>query len=168
VPDPGELLAAARGLLIAGHPAPPTDAQIRRALSTAYDALFHSVLAAAATRFMGADAQASAGYAILYRGFQHSEMKRICEEIDKSFLNRTYRECLKVHAVSRDMRDFAKGFTDLQVRRHAADYDPTSKFSASDVASSIDAAELAIASFERTTKQKQADVLALLLVGARK
>jgi len=117
---------------------------------------------------MGDGQEASAGYAILYRGFQHGEMKRVCEEIDKATLNRPYRTCLKMNAVSRDMRDFAKAFVDLQAQRHAADYDPTVKFEASDVTSLIDAAELAIASFERTTKQERADILALLLVGVRK
>jgi len=42
------LLAAARRLSDASRQPPPTDAQLRRAVSTAYYAVFHTVLRAAA------------------------------------------------------------------------------------------------------------------------
>ena len=68
MPDPAELLGVAKLLSVTG-PAPPTDAQLRRAASTAYYAVFHAVLRAAADRFMGAGQASAPGDAILYRGF---------------------------------------------------------------------------------------------------
>jgi hypothetical protein len=55
-----------------------SDAQRRRAVSTAYYAVFHHILAAAAARFMGPGTEASGGYRLLYRGFNHGRMKTVC------------------------------------------------------------------------------------------
>ena len=47
----------------------------------------------------------------------------------------------------RDIEDFGSLFVDLQVQRHAADYDPVARFTRSDVQAAIDAAEKAIKLF---------------------
>jgi hypothetical protein len=52
VPDPSELLSVVRLLSNAGT-TPPSDVQLRRAVSTTYYALFHKVLCVADERFMG-------------------------------------------------------------------------------------------------------------------
>ncbi len=155
--------------LLAGIPgqAPPTDAQLRRAVSTAYYALFHKILRAAATRFMGAGAQASAGYALIYRSFDHARMKAVCQALNVSSLKDSLKFSLGTNAVSRDMRDFAGTFPTLQNARHLADYHPDFRFGRSHVLSLIDAAEAAMAAFDRTASAEQADILALLMAGAR-
>jgi len=81
--DPLELLAVAR--LLAAD-AQPSEAQLRRAVSTAYYALFHKVLQAAAGRFMGLNKETSAGYSLIYRGFDHRNMRTVCEALDVSTL----------------------------------------------------------------------------------
>ena len=53
VPSPTDLLAVARLLVDASIQPPRGDARLRRAVSTAYYALFHKVAEAAAQRFMG-------------------------------------------------------------------------------------------------------------------
>jgi uncharacterized protein (UPF0332 family) len=53
MPSPSELIAAARFMVTASDPSELTDARLRRAISTAYYAVFHTVLHAAAKRFMG-------------------------------------------------------------------------------------------------------------------
>jgi hypothetical protein len=78
---PSELLDLAR-LLVARGSNPPTEAQLRRAASTAYYAVFHTVARAGASRFMGAGAEAGAGFAVLYRGFNHGRMKSVCRALD--------------------------------------------------------------------------------------
>ncbi|MEA2831742.1 MAG: hypothetical protein QOF22_2490, partial [Bradyrhizobium sp.] len=150
MPDPADLLTVARLLLNAGA-APPSDAQLRRAVSTAYYALFHKILRAAVQRFMGADQVGSAGYAILYRSFDHRHMRIICEALAVSKLKDTLKRQLGRDAVSPDMRNFAYAFPVLQDVRHLADYDPTALFQQSDVASLIDATEVAMADFDRAT-----------------
>ena len=167
MPSSTDLLTVARFLSRAGAQPPPSDAHLRRAVSTAYYAVFHNVLRAAAKRFMGADQEATAGYAILYRGFDHRRMKEICEALQPSTIKAKYAYHLRRTAVSQDMRDFAGAFPALQDARHHADYDPAAVFLPSDVSSLIDAAEVAMDAFDRTAPDEQADVLALMLVGAR-
>jgi hypothetical protein len=165
--DPSELIAVARSLANPGGPTPPNDAQLRRAVSTAYYALFHKVLRAAAERFMGANQENTAGFAILYRGFDHAVMKRICEALQVSTLKDRYKYHLRRTSVSQDMRDFAGAFPALQDARHLADYDPSVELLPSDVSSLVDAAEVAMEAFDRCAPDEQADVLALMMVGAR-
>jgi len=167
MPDPHELLAVARLLSSADDGHAPSDAHLRRAVTTAYYALFHKVLGAAATRFMGPNQQQTAGFALLYRGFDHRAMKDICEALQVSTLKTKYRTALRRHSVSQDMRDFAGIFPSLQESRHLADYDPAVAFLASDVTSLVDAAEVAMDAFDRAPPDERADVLALMMVGAR-
>jgi hypothetical protein len=146
---------------------PPSDAQLRRAVSTAYYALFHKILRAAAERFMGSNQEASAGYAMLYRSFDHRHMKAVCGALDVATLKDTLKRQLGREAVSQEMRNFANAFPVLQEARHLADYDPTAFFLPVDVASLIDAAEFAMAHFDRATPDEQTDVMALMTVRAR-
>ncbi len=162
--DPLDLLAVAR--LLAAD-AQPSEAQLRRAVSTAYYALFHRVLQAAAGRFMGLDQETSAGYALIYQSFDHRHMKAVCEGLDVATLKDSLKRQLGRTAVSRDMRDFASNFPRIQEARHSADYDPQAVFPHADVLSFIDTAAIAIEPFNRTADDEQADVLALMLVRAR-
>jgi hypothetical protein len=53
LPDPSDLLDAARVLMHSASSLPLTEARMRRAVSTAYYAVFHKVLQAGAEHFMG-------------------------------------------------------------------------------------------------------------------
>jgi hypothetical protein len=140
---------------------------MRRAVSTAYYALFHKVLAAGASRFMGAGTEHSPGYSILYRSFAHGRIKTVCEALDVASLGRNLARQLGRNSVSADMREFASHFVSLQNARHTADYDPGAEFARSDVERLLDAAEIAIAAFDRCNPDEQADVLALMLSNPR-
>ena len=166
MPDPAELLLVARTLSDA-NVSPPSDAALRRAVSTVYYALFHKVLRAAARRFMGPGMEASAGYALLYRSFDHGHMRAICQALNVTTLRDTLKHQLGRSAVSPHMREFADSFIALQELRHLADYDPLVEFQPSDVASLVDAASVAMAAFDRVLPSEQADVLALMMVRAR-
>lgn len=164
--DPSDLLAVARVLSSAGT-APPSEAQLRRAVSTAYYALFHRILAAGAERFMGAGLERSAGYALLYRSFNHGRMKAVCESLSAATLTGTLRRQLGRTAVGQDTRDFADAFAALQEARHLADYDPRAVFWPSDAVELVQAADYAMAAFDRVASDERADILALMLVNAR-
>lgn len=166
MPDPIDLLSVARRL---SEPSgsQPSDAQLRRAVSTAYYALFHKVLRAAAQRFMGLGKESSAGYAILYRSFDHLHMRMTCEALDVSTLKDKLKRQLGRDAVSQDMRDFANAFSALQEARHLADYDPRDQFLPSDVSSLIDAADFAMTAFDQADSDERTDVLALMMVKTR-
>nr|WP_294517333.1 hypothetical protein [uncultured Rhodopila sp.] len=59
--DPADMLAVARPLAVPATTAPVTQAHLRRAVSTAYYAVFHAVLLAGATRFIGSDKRDTPG-----------------------------------------------------------------------------------------------------------
>jgi hypothetical protein len=94
-------------------------------------------------------------------------MKAVCEALDVPSLGRNLARQLRRTAVGFDMRDFAGHFVMLQDARHEADYDPAATFSQVNVEQLVNSAELAIATFDRTDLEEQADVLALMLTGPR-
>ena len=163
MPDPADLLSVARLLAVVRAPS-QSDAQLRRAVSTAYYAVFHKLLRTAARRFMGEDQEESAGYALLYRSFDHQHMKVVCESLNVSMLKAKLQRQLGRKTVSTDMRVLASNFAMLQERRHLADYDPCAAFLPSAVASIVYAAEEAIKAFDRVAPDEQTDVLALMMV----
>ena len=136
-------------------------------MSTAYYALFHKVLQTAADRFMDMDKRHSAGYGILYRGFNHGRMKAVCEALNVTALSRSLQQQLGRTAVSEAMRDFASSFITLQTARHRADYDPSVSFSLVNSASLVEAAGLAMSAFDHVLPDEKADVLALMLAAPR-
>ncbi len=71
-----ELLEQARHL--AGR-TPETQADLRRALSSAYYALFHFFIHEASEHFVGATAAGSAARNVLTRAFKHTTMRAACE-----------------------------------------------------------------------------------------
>jgi uncharacterized protein (UPF0332 family) len=167
VPLSADLIDVARRLTDTSADPSPGHARLRRAVSTAYYALFHKVLGAASDRFLGSDRKATAAYGLLYRGFDHRTMRTVCEALHAAKLSERYRTQLGRLEISQDMRDFASLLPRLQRARQLADYDPATEFSASDASDRIDVAEAAIAAFDRAAPDEQTDVLALLLVGAR-
>jgi uncharacterized protein (UPF0332 family) len=169
VPDPSELIDTARQLLHASSPFPITDGTLRRAVSTAYYALFHKVLRTGALHFMGGvGTHQSGGFKLLYRGFNHGQMKKVCIELDKAALSPPYQVKLGRTRISPGMRDFATAFVQLQEARHRADYDPSpTPFSISNTSDLINISVAAITKFDQTAADERADVLAMMLVNSR-
>ena len=167
MPDPAELLAVSRLLLSPVAGAQPSDAQLRRAVSTAYYAVFHAIVRVGTLRFMGAGTETTAGYPLLYRGFNHGRLKTVCDGLAATTLNSSLKQQLGRQSVSQSMRDFASAFPALQEGRLLADYDPSIRFELSDATDLVDAAETALAALERVEPAEKTDVLALMLVNAR-
>jgi len=165
MPDPAELLAVSRQLLTSLPQ--PNDAQLRRAVSTVYYAVFHKILREAAGRFMGPGSEGSAGYSLLYRSFDHGHMKTICEHLNVPNMRKAMQTNLHRTAVSAETRNFASAFLVLQEQRHRADYNPRAAYEASEVSNLIDLAEIAIRAFDNAPPDEQADILALLMVRPR-
>lgn len=104
---------------------------------------------------------------ILYRGFDHRHMKTVCLALQASTLKEKFREHLRRSAVSPDIRAFARAFPRLQEARHRADYDPATVLAPEEAISFIDAADSAMAAFDRADPNERADVLALLMIRTR-
>ena len=138
--NPQGLMEVARALAESGH-APPTQARRRRAVSTAYYAMFHCLAAAAADLFIGT--VRSPAWHRTYRALEHGRARSACRQAQ------TMRE------FPAEIRDFADVLIVLQIERQKADYAlDTDGYEKSDVLRRIASAEQAISRFE------QADVVA--------
>ena len=138
--NPHDLMEVARALAESG-PAPPTQARLRRAVSTAYYAMFHCLAASAADLFIGT--VRSPAWHRTYRALEHGRARSAC------------RQAQTMPEFPVEIRDFAKAFVELQMARQEADYVlDTAAYRKSDVLGYIVSAERAISRFE------QADVAA--------
>ena len=134
-------IATARKLL-AGQ---PTDADIRRAVSTTYYALFHHVC----FHFSMIVLHPSTGtyrraWLQAYRYLDHGAAKQRCQDVNK-----------KDRKFSLGILVFSEAFVDLQQRRNDADYNPSIRFSISDAVASIGDAQKAINAFNAEPLEAQ-------------
>ena len=100
----------------------PKQASLRRAVSTAYYALFHLLIDEAVGNW-GVARQRS----VLARTFDHGKMKGICDDHVKMF----YSSGQPPSGVQ--LKNIAHTFVLLQEKRHTADYDNSKQWSRSDV-----------------------------------
>ena len=149
---PLELIEAARVLTESG-PGRPTQARLRRAVSTAYYAVFHCLAATAADLFIGPTR--GLAWHRAYRALEHGRARRACQEP-------TVRE------FPQEVRDFAETFVAMQKARQRADYAlDTDDYQESDVLVYIAAAELAIGQFEQVDIEARRGFAALALFRQR-
>ena len=90
----------------------PKQASLRRAVSTAYYALFHLLIDEAVGKW-GVEHQRGT----LARTFEHGSMSKVCEEFVKGFY------IAKEPPDLLPLKNVAQTFSDLQQQRHIADYD---------------------------------------------
>ncbi len=132
---PFDLIKTARGLTKLS-PRRPTQANLRRAVSTAYYAMFHCLASSAASLLVGGG-RGTAWHQV-YRTLEHGKAKNACQR----------HRAMQVFPAG--IQDFAKAFVRLQTERHRADCAlEGSRYYKSDVIVEIDAAERAIDQFER-------------------
>ncbi len=98
----------------------PKQASLRRAVSTAYYALFHLLIDEAVSKW-AVERQRS----ILARTFEHGKMKGICDDVLKTAKSGG-NVPIELHIV-------AQNFIQLQQHRHTADYDNSRRWSRTDV-----------------------------------
>ena len=149
---PPDLIEAARVLGKSG-PGRPTQARLRRAVSTAYYAMFHCLAATAADLFIGPTR--GPAWHRTYRALEHGRAGRACQE-------RTMRE------FPAEVHGFAQAFVALQKARQQADYAlDTDDYQQSDVLGYIASAELAIDRFEQADIEARRGFAALALFRQR-
>jgi hypothetical protein len=90
---------------------------LRRAISTAYYALFHAMARDAADLLVGAGpVRLSPPWVQVYRSLEHGFAKNACASASKLGFSQNILEC-------------ADTFIRLQEERHKADYDPSGRYS---------------------------------------
>lgn len=130
----------------------PKQVNLRRAVSAAYDAVFHYLVHEACCLVYGAQhAQASYRH-VLGRAFNHGVMKQACASFGGGALKAAVikglpRDSEGDYPIAQPIRGVARSFTDLQEKRHLADCDRSERFKRSDVKIWIETAETAVANF---------------------
>ena len=113
-----DLLAQSR-YMVRHEPRRPKQATLRRAVSTAYYALFHFLGDASARLLISGDALRDVRYAA-QRAYDHGTMKQACRAFSGSLPASV--APLMTGPVSADLRVVADAFILLQDARHEADY----------------------------------------------
>ena len=134
-----DLIATARLLAINPRQGCPPETDLRRAVSTAYYAMFHSLAECCANTIAGGREanRGSDAWLRVYRALEHGTAKRRCD--DRA-------EILKFPA---EIRRFATTFSEMQQRRHLADYAPDAAFDREGVLQRINESEGAIRLFDK-------------------
>ena len=134
--DPDELLRIAADLVDAnaGEPRPT---ELRRAVSSAYYALFHCLARSCADAVAGGSQapRNAAAWRQAYRALEHGEARKRCSRVD----------VMRAYPVA--IRNFAEHLLAMQADRHAADYDPYASFDRYEVVDALDRARRAIDGF---------------------
>lgn len=119
----------------------PLQSSLKRAISTAYYAMFHALCKNKADCFVGVvgkdkNEMVKSAWKRVYRSIDHYDARDRCKEIrqEKKFPD--------------EIRTFAREFVDLQIKRHEADYDPDSTDKIEDAQTWIDIARRAIKQME--------------------
>jgi hypothetical protein len=146
------------------NPAPTESQQasLRRAISTAYYALFHLLVQEAVQTWNGS----STARLGLERRFEHKTMKDVSNAIVRS----SWRGwSIPAPVAPPELTTVAKAFVNLQEARQQADYDNSLTWASMDAQALISAAETAFASWARIRTHPAANeyLLSLLIGGKR-
>jgi uncharacterized protein (UPF0332 family) len=138
--DPEHLLQLADELASPPRRGRPRQVRLRRAVSSAYYAGFHSLCTQATDLLVGATEQNTKRYSLVYRSFDHREIRAACLHTD---------------AFGQEIKDCAQQFLELQAARLEADYNPSKYLTALDVQSLIQRARKVIAALETADEEER-------------
>ena len=153
--DPHELIATCYKLVSPAAIPPPSDADLRRAISTAYYAVFHAL---------------AASNAELIAGRPQSDMssqawERVYRRLDHGRAQNNLRAALPY--LSQSGANFASTFIELQGIRHEADYAPNWEIDITGTLNMISLAETAIRGFAQLTEEERRFIAAQSLFDRR-
>lgn len=147
------------GHLLTVDPGKPKQANLRRAVSAAYYALFHLLGGDAGEHLLRGSYEFRHR---LVRAFEHGEMKLACKALcDPNVLGRHFPGV----TIPPDLLLVARTFINLQEERHRADYDVTAKFERHDARRLVDAARDAFVAWRRARRTDEAYLFVVLLLG---
>lgn len=141
----------------------PSDADLCRAVSSAYYALFHRILREGADRLAGAvEGVPPPSWSLVYRAFNHGGMAERCGQVAAPPAP------LRPHDFPASAQAVAAPFRSLQRDRHSADYDPVVTFEPEFVEGRISATADAIQLLEAMSPDDARLFVTFLLLGARR
>lgn len=148
----------------------PKQASLRRAVSTAYYALFHLLIDEVSTLVMP-DGRLPSSRSQVGRTFGHAEMKRVCNAFSappakaKDELDRLVQA---TNAPPPDLIAVASAFVSLQEMRHQADYDTAKRYSRREVEASVRTARDAFDRWKRVRSHPVTKTFLVALVAWKK
>lgn len=145
----------------------PKQASLRRAVSSAYYAIFHALIDDA-SRFLLRGAARESLRNQLARAFEHGHMKQAARAFAYSGKKRNapkneWRLLLSA-TPSADLRNVADTFVDLQQWRHDADYNVARAFTRSEVQAVVTRATAALALWRTLRGSREAEIFCLALL----
>ena len=149
--------ASAQGAANAGI-GRPLQEELKRAVSTAYYALFLHLCETTANLMIGAlrpEPGRRAAWQRMYRVLQHGATRNKCRNVTE------------MRQFPSGIQDFANRLVMVQDARHNADYDPFSKYTRQDVSDIIKEVQDAISVFDATSRQDRLNFIAYLLASER-
>ena len=154
--NPENLIKTAREL-IPVRKGKPRSANLRRAVSTAYYAMFHCLAGSCADTLIGGlrAGRGTDAWTLTYRALNHRSAKARC------------RDEQNLRQFSEPIREFAETFARMQEQRHHADYAPDAGFRKSEVIQRINEAENAIRNFEEESLVERRAFAAYILFKGR-
>lgn len=165
--NPEHLLEQAERLIDPPPAGPPRQADVRRAISAAYYAVFHALLTAAADELIGKTKRSSPEYALAYRSMDHRWLKELCAEVGKPQPGKKLAALMPAGGFGPNLQALATAVVELQERRHEADYNPLIKVKTADALLAIRTARSALRRFDRTPAAKRKRFLTLLVFQPR-
>jgi hypothetical protein len=138
----------------------PQQASLRRAISTAYYALFHLLSSEASDKLIPHNPAKLVKFA--RRALAHTDMKNAAKGISQTPLGRPYNEVLTA-PIPPSLVSVARAFVDLQEERHAADYDLCKTFDRYQVLALVKRAEDAFRDWNTVCATREASVFLTML-----
>lgn len=142
-------------------------ADLRRAISTAYYALFHAVLTAAADDIVGSTQRMDSRYALLYRSIDHRSLRTTCQQMLQKEPPPKYKPHTPPEGFGDDLNSLANAIVELKDKRETADYDPSYRATATDALLAVDTARKALARFRAAGRVQRRAFLWLLVFPPR-
>lgn len=158
-PDPDDLLRQSDVLVGA---VAPTQADLRRAISTACYGVFHFCLTASADMVCGMTSRTAPGYSLVYRSIDHARLRNLCDQ-----LRRTNPQGVAIVPAAGFglIADFARVTVNLYEQRIRADYEPSLNFTANEAKVAISEARQAIAWFRSCDEEQRRDATLQAAIG---
>ena len=157
--------ALAEGRVGRGRGRPNQD-ELRRAISTAYYALFDALASAAADLFVGSSASArrNPAWVHTYRSLQHGFAKNQCARI---LAGQNYQQPQNIPILDQRILSFAEAFSTMQESRLDADYNPAGTYYRSLVQILIGSAEQALSGFMKAPRDDRRAFVAFVMHNRR-
>jgi uncharacterized protein (UPF0332 family) len=148
------------------EPRRPRQASLRRAVSTAYYALFHLLIQEATRNWKRAQQRQ-----LLARAFEHGRMKVACDKKRtdlNTFMRRVPQPPANQRTIPQHLHVVVNTFIEAQQQRHTADYDNSKQWTRTEVLTQIANVTTAFESWHKIRDESLAqDYLVYLLVKER-